>query len=258
MIPLYVEQNRVSIHKWEDDGKGLTKYQFLEGHLGEINQLEAVENLILEDLDEIFKNYTMLNRYTRTMMITLKLALQSGYGSETSDSIYNMLVTTFLVFGGWVFATYVLILISNVIMASTYSENKFEEMSREIDAFCEAKRLSKRLTVKIKTFFTYKYRENYFNEEAINESTPVNLQKEIMMHKCAAIVQKVALFREIPTILLENLISCLKLEVYFPDDVIIKAGAMGDSMYFLAYGTAAIYHTSGKFEAILMMQLKVH
>lgn len=104
---------------------------------------ESVDNILLTVLDETFQNSTIVNKYTRTMLITLKLVLRSGYSQETSDSVYNMLVTTFLMIAGWIYATYVLILISNVIMAGANSENKFEEMSTEIEAFCEDKNLVK-------------------------------------------------------------------------------------------------------------------
>lgn len=207
---------------------------------------EAVENLLLDELKEIVGNYTLINKYTRTMMITLKLVLQSGYGDETSDSIPNMLVTTFLMFAGWIYSTYLLVLISNVLLASANSENKYEEISNELDAFCDSKRLSNELRMKIKTVFKYKFHEHYFNEDAIKESTPANLSKKIMMHACSNLVERVALFRDLPQLLLEKIIRCLKLEIFFPGDVILEAGKVGDSMYFIVFGTAAIYSAHGK------------
>lgn len=180
------------------------------------------------------------------MLITLKLLLQSGHYRESSDSIYNMIVTSFFVISGWIYSKYVLVLVLNVVMAGSNSENKFKEMSAEVKAFCDAKKVSQGLRNKIELFFKYKFQENYFNEEAIKQSTPASLSKEIMMHSCANLLLKVSLFREIPQLLLENIISCLRLEIYFCDDIIIEAGSTGDSMYFIAFGTAAIYSASGE------------
>lgn len=207
--------------------------------------LTRIESIILEDLEEAVQNYTLTNKYTRTLMITLKLVLQSGYGKEISDAPYNLLMTTFIMFAGWIYCTYVLVVVSNVMMASEISENKFEELSREIDAYCKSKALSEKLTDRIKTFYKYKFKRHYFIENAIEKSTPANLRKEIMMSTCSSLVAKVSLFKEIPKLLLENIITCLKREVYFPDDVIIKANTSGDGMYFIAFGTAAIYSASG-------------
>lgn len=179
-------------------------------------------------------------------MMTLKFALQSGYGEESSNSVYNMLMSCFIMIGGWLYMTYLIVLVSNVYMASDSSENKLEEMSREIDEFCDEKRLSHALRTKIKEFFRYKFTLQYFDDDAIKDSMPASLRKEIMMQSCSNLVHKVALFQEIPQLLIENIISCLKFEVYFPKDVIIKANTIGESMYFLAYGTAAIVTSSGK------------
>lgn len=263
LIPLYVSDNPLFQENWSDTRR-LVDRHFLNYYLNFANlrrqskfstrravlseeaRLKNIEALIIEDLAEILSNYTLVNKYTRSMMITMKLVLQCGYGRETTDSILNMSMSTFIMIGGWLYATYVIVIILNVHMASESSENKLEEMSREIDEFCEKKKLSQPLRSKIKNFFRYKFTTQYFNDDAIKESMPANLRKEIMMHSCSNLVHKVPLFQEIPQLLLENIINCLKFEVYFPNDVIIKANTMGDSMYFLAFGTAAIVSNSGE------------
>lgn len=207
---------------------------------------ESLQNFLIHELDELMVNATIGHKYTESLMTTLKLMLQSGYSSENSDSIFHMLMTSFMIIGGWIYAAYVLILISNVMMASANSETKFETISREVDAFCEAKELSPELTEKIKTLYKYKFQKHYFNEDAIKASTAASLRKEITMHSCANLISKVTLFKNLPNLLLENIISCLKMEIYLPDDIIIQAGSVGDSMFFVAFGTAAILTPSGE------------
>jgi hypothetical protein len=133
-------------------------------------------------------------------------------------------------------------------MAASNSENKFEKKSREIEAFCEAKKLSSELSEKIQTFYKYKFQQHYFNEEAIKQSTATSLRKEITMHSCAHLISKVTLFKDIPQLLLENIINCLKMEIYFPNDIIIQVNTIGDSMYFIAFGTAEIRSPLGKMK----------
>jgi hypothetical protein len=246
-MPLYIESHPTRRNLWEEESAMSSKFYFHRGDLLDDPNLEVVENLLLEDLAEIFDNKTILNLYTRSMLVTLKLVLQAGYGTETSDSIYNMLMSTFLMFGGWFYAAYVLILISNVLMANASSENQFEEMSREIDEFCRAKGLSRKLTEKIKTIYEHKFNNHYFNERAIQQSTPASLRKEIMMHSCSNLIANVPMFRGIPPNLIENIIATLKLEIYYPGDVIIRAGVTGDAMYFIAFGTAAVYSVEGEW-----------
>lgn len=250
MVPLYLQNNPLHSNDWEEEKPSASKFHFRRFGVVEEVEYESIENLLIGDLDEVFSNFTMLNLYTRSMMVTLKLVLQSGYGAETSDSIHNMMMSTFLMFCGWIYTAYVLVLVSNVIIAAESSENKFEEMSKEIEAFCTAKRLSAKLTKKIQTFYKYKFQTHYYNEDAIRDSTPPSLQKEIMMLSCSSLIAKVPLFKEIPQLLLEKIVSCLKMEIYFPDDVIIKVDTIGDSMFFISFGSAAIYSASGKAQIL--------
>lgn len=174
--------------------------------------------------------------------------------SSTNVFLSLKLMTSFLMFGGWIYTTYVLILMSNVIMAAANAENKFIAMTRGIDAFCKHKKLSKALTKKIQKMYTHKYRRHYFNENAIRESTTASLRNEIMMHVCSGLISNVALFQGLPKALIEDIVQCLKLEIYFPNDTIIRSDTIGDAMYFMAYGTAGIYTANGDHNKVLIVQ----
>lgn len=66
------------------------------------------------------------------------------------------------------------------------------------------------------------------------------------MHACRKLVENVIFFRNLPINLLVRIISCLRIEVYLVNDIIIKANTPGTSMYFISTGTVAIYTKSGK------------
>lgn len=250
LVPLYIDQQNINddieITDFRDFNEPTKYFLNLKNVQDYQDYYDEIEDILVDELDEIFKNYTMFHKYTRSMLITLRTATQAGFGYETSDSIMIMLMSTFIMVGGWIYTTYVMVYIFNILVASAVSENKFEEMMREIEAFCESKNLSAPLHDRIKTFLKRKFQKHYFNEEAIKQSTPACLQKEIMMHKCSHLVARVPLFKDLPPLLLEKIISCLQFEIYFPDDVIIEANAVGDSMYFIAYGTAAIISITGR------------
>ena len=203
-----------------------------------------VMNIFIKDLES--SNYTVVNEYTRASMVTLKIVLQSGYEEDMYESAPKMLLTLFIMVGGWIYTSYMLVLVSNVMMAAESSETKFETITRQVNAFCKSKQLSQKLTEKIKTFFNYKFQKNYFNEEAIQNSTSASLRKEITMHSCAHLIAKVQLFKDLPQNLIENIVLCLTMEIFFTNDIIIQADSMGDAMYFIAFGTAAVYAQSGK------------
>lgn len=66
------------------------------------------------------------------------------------------------------------------------------------------------------------------------------------MHACRKLVENVIFFRNLPLNLLVRIISCLRIEVFLVNDVIIRVNTPGSSMYFISTGTVAIYTKSGK------------
>lgn len=207
--------------------------------------LQSVQDTLLDDLDRTLRNYTIFNKYTRSMLITLMLAVQSGYTNEPTLSGHTMFVTAVIMCGGWIYSTYVLLVMSNVIIASDISEYKYEELAMEIKAFCGAEKLSEELTERIKIYFQYKYNMHYFNEYAIKNSITANLRKEIIMHSCSVLLTKVALFKDLSKDIVEEIVKCLKKEIYFTNSIIVQANTIGESMFFIQNGTAAIMSPSG-------------
>lgn len=251
LVPLYIQQHSFEptfsdFKEFESQSKFFLAHQ-AEAEYNEIEDYEELEETIVKELEVVFQNHTMIHMYMRSLLITLRTAIQAGYGYETSDSILIMSMSTLIMLGGWIYSAYVMVIVFNIIVASSNSEDKFEELMREVEAFCDSKRLSPELRDRIKTYLKRKFHENYFNEEAIRQSTPACLRKEIMMHKCSNLVARVPLFKEIPPLLLEKIISCLQFQIYFPGDVIIEADTFGEAMYFIAYGSAAIISASGEF-----------
>lgn len=66
------------------------------------------------------------------------------------------------------------------------------------------------------------------------------------MQSCRKLVESVVFFSNLPIKILVKIISCLKKEIYLPNDVIIRANTIGASMYFISCGSVAVYTKSGK------------
>lgn len=73
-----------------------------------------------------------------------------------------------------------------------------------------------------------------------------NLRREIALYSSRRFIQNVVLFRDLPRNALESIVVNLKMELYLPNDMIIKAGTQGDCMFFLASGTVAVLTPTGK------------
>lgn len=200
---------------------------------------------IFHELISTAMNTTATTKYIRTMMITLKLSLQCGFSFEASDSIGNLVITTFIIFAGFIYFSYVLLRVVNLLIAEDIPEYKYEKVFREIDAFAFETRLPKSLHERVKKYYQFKYRGQYFNENYIEKTIPESLRKEIMMHTCFKIISRVSLFSDLPKNIIENIVRCLKSEIYFPGDILVEANTAGDSMFFIASGSAAVITAIG-------------
>lgn len=60
------------------------------------------------------------------------------------------------------------------------------------------------------------------------------------------LVKKVPILKDLPSSVIGNIVPCLRQEVFLPNDIIVKAGTIGDCMYFIHCGTIAVYTPTGK------------
>jgi signal-transduction protein with cAMP-binding, CBS, and nucleotidyltransferase domain len=56
----------------------------------------------------------------------------------------------------------------------------------------------------------------------------------------------VELFKYLPQSAIEKLVMFIKSEIYLSNDIIVKSGSHGDSLYFVDSGTVAVYTSFGK------------
>lgn len=56
----------------------------------------------------------------------------------------------------------------------------------------------------------------------------------------------VDLFKYLPQAAIVQLVKFIKTEIYLVNDVIVKSGTHGDSLFFLGSGTVAVYTSLGK------------
>ncbi|XP_038111108.1 potassium/sodium hyperpolarization-activated cyclic nucleotide-gated channel 4 [Culex quinquefasciatus] len=200
---------------------------------------------MLIKLDEIRKNATIGDKYLASMMNTVKISLLAGRDNCAGIHFTNNILTTFLVLGGWIWFTYIMLIMIRSIQSSEQSQTKYEEVVNEFRAYGFNKRLSKSLKHRMLKHLECRYRKRYFNESTIMRMMSDNLRRSVRMEACYHLLRYVDMFKGFPPTLIEDIVDSFTYEIYLENDVLIEAGTRGDSMYFLASGTAAVYSSSG-------------
>ncbi|KAK5640992.1 hypothetical protein RI129_009539 [Pyrocoelia pectoralis] len=124
--------------------------------------------------------------------------------------------------------------------------NKYERLMQQLQEFIHYKHLPDHIKQRILLHYEFKFEKNYYKEHDILDSLSDNLRQEIILQICQSLVEKVEYFHNLPTELLLRIVECMKSEIFLSGDVIVKAGVVGDGMYFIASGTTAVYKHDGK------------
>ncbi|XP_026674382.1 uncharacterized protein LOC108631042 [Ceratina calcarata] len=126
------------------------------------------------------------------------------------------------------------------------SESKFQEIINQLSAYTRQKQLPKNMRIRLLSYYHYRFRDSYFREKLILTNLTEQLRQEIALQSSHRLVENVAIFKALPTHVLRSIVKNLRFELYLPNDVIMKAGAQGDCMFFLSAGTVAVLTPTGK------------
>ncbi|EAT44677.1 AAEL003999-PA, partial [Aedes aegypti] len=195
--------------------------------------------------DVLGLNATIFERYLGSMKSTVKICLQAGRDEDAGLHFINNILTSFLLLGGWIWFTYILLSMVRLIVSSEMSQTKYEEFVNEIRAYAFNKRLSDDFKSRMLRHLNCRYRRHYFNSTAILKTMSDNLRRSIQMDNCYHLLRYVEMFRGLPRAIIEDIVDNLHFEIHLEGDKLIEAGTQGDSMFFIAYGTAAVYSAQG-------------
>ncbi|KAL3273780.1 hypothetical protein HHI36_015207 [Cryptolaemus montrouzieri] len=126
----------------------------------------------------------------------------------------------------------------------------------QLHEFMKNKKLPMAMRDRLEQYYEHRYQKKYFKEEVIAGILSENLRKEVNINVCKQLVNTVKIFSELPPNILADVLGHLKGEVYLPNDIIIKAGTVGDCMYFLASGTVSVYTPSGREVCMFLFIVK--
>uniref|UniRef100_A0A182QEK8 Cyclic nucleotide-binding domain-containing protein n=1 Tax=Anopheles farauti TaxID=69004 RepID=A0A182QEK8_9DIPT len=209
--------------------------------------LNTVQNPFVRlRLTDLQSNASTSYRYFRSMMVTLRVSLASSEKQDLEQHFIYHWIMWLVMFLGWLWFNYIPVVLCRFFDSPEMAKDQYDKFMANLKAFVYNKRLSVPLEQKLRENFATRFRTRYFDEEMIMGLFPQNLRSSIRMETCRHLVGSVDLFKNLPYFVLTDIVNCLRLEIYLQDDVIIAAGSYGDSMYFLAAGTVAVYAMSGK------------
>ncbi|KAI4455004.1 i[[h]] channel isoform e [Holotrichia oblita] len=126
------------------------------------------------------------------------------------------------------------------------SNIKYHSIMNQVRQYMRHKQLPLPMQRRLLDYYEYRFRETYFRENTIFPTISERLRKDMNTYICMNLIKCVPILKDLPPLVRANIVPCLRPEVFLPNDIIIKAGTMGDCMYFIYSGTVAVYTPTGK------------
>ncbi|XP_033179286.1 potassium/sodium hyperpolarization-activated cyclic nucleotide-gated channel 3-like [Bombus impatiens] len=186
------------------------------------------------------------SRFQYTLFIVVEKLAASGYGGFVPRTSGHIVLSFVLILIGRVLECYIAVMLIQIKAGKQASESKFQEIINQLCAYTSQKQLPKHMKIRLLAYYYYRFRNSYFREKSILSNLSEQLRQEIALQSSHRLVENVTIFKDLPKYVLRSIIKNLKFELYLPNDVIIKAGAYGDCMFFLSAGTVAVLTPTGK------------
>lgn len=169
-----------------------------------------------------------------------------GHSDTPVKSLVIKILQTIGLQAGFVLKLYFLSQVVQILHKYNTSSNKYEQHMKQLNEFARYKGLPDWMKRRLCRYTDFKYQKHFVKANEILSILTPQLRQEILLQECREFLEKVVFFQGLPTSILVRVISHLKVVIVLSNDVIIRAGSDGDSMYFISFGTVAVYTSHGK------------
>ena len=169
-----------------------------------------------------------------------------GYGDITPHSLIPKIYTMFVMVTGvgcygYVIGTFASFL-SNLDLVRANQIKKLDE----VNAFLRHRAVPPAMRREVNDYYEHLWESPLGSRESrVLHELPVSLRTEISLHLYHGLLRKVPLLREASDDFLRAIVLLLRPMVYPPQEIIIREGDRGDSMYFIDSGTVEVISRDG-------------
>ncbi|XP_076226436.1 potassium/sodium hyperpolarization-activated cyclic nucleotide-gated channel 2 [Nomia melanderi] len=186
------------------------------------------------------------SRFQHSFFMVIEKVSTSGYGLYVPITDGHLILSSFLMIMGRLLDCYIVVMLIQIKVGAKQSKSKFHEIMNQVIAYTIQKQLPTHMKNRLLNYYKYRFRYSYFREKSILMNLSEQLRMDIAFQANHRLVENVAIFKALPKHVLRSIVKNLKFELYLPNDVIVKAGAHGDCMFFISAGTVAVLTPTGK------------
>lgn len=181
------------------------------------------------------------NRYIESFYWTITTLTTIGYGDITPAGTNQTLFVIFIEIIGAAMYGLVIGNIAGLIANIDVAKTQYREKLDRVNAFMKNRNIPTPMRKKIGNYYTYLWETRRgYDEVTILEELPYSLRESVALYLNKDIIEKVPLFEKAGDALIRDIIINLKPIIFTPGDYIVRAGEIGDEMYFISRGSVEV------------------
>jgi hypothetical protein len=181
------------------------------------------------------------SQYLRSVYWAVVTTTTVGYGDITPNRDVEYLFTLFVMFLGA--SLYALIIgnIASLVSNLDSAKAAFWGRAEAASAYLRSRRVSTELHESVRGYYDYIWsRYRGMNERTLFADLPAPIRLEIVFHLTKDLIERVPLFQHCGPVLRNRLLLSLEPQIYAPGSFLVRAGEIGDGIYFISRGEMEI------------------
>ncbi|KAJ8674391.1 hypothetical protein QAD02_005653 [Eretmocerus hayati] len=198
-----------------------------------------IRNKTMMDMESRWEKYAMsLNR------ATISLVNSSHYLDVKTyeDLAMNFILSVF----GRVGFIYQLTQFIQLMTTFHSSDKERLRVLQQLEEYMQYKELPYVTQKRLLVYVNYWHKKNFDRDRQILNQVSEPLREELIFHNYTRFLESVDIFRHLPHAAIVQLVNYIRPKIFLASDTIVKAGAHGEYLYFIASGTVAVYTSLGK------------
>ena len=205
----------------------------------------------VEEQVEVVMNTTVAEAYITSIYWAYITMITTGLGDIIPMHIRETVWCSFTMFVGFVITA---LTVANLQMAiGRFDEARlnFQRKMNTIKKFLQYRGLPRDVQERVADFYDYQWRVlKGADEEQFLTELPHTLQQQVTNYMCRDIIANLPLLRKANTALLNALVECAEMNIYSPNEDIVKCGENIRGAYLVARGEVEVLR-NGLIESII-------
>ncbi|CAH2003670.1 unnamed protein product [Acanthoscelides obtectus] len=196
-------------------------------------------------LDDI-KSISSLDIYYECQLTVVCHFFGATYDKYPVTLPCEEIIYAIILFTGRLYTIFFMAEVLQLFGLVSISQSKYEQFIHQVDEYVKSKKLPDELSERLVRYYQIKLQRHYFNESEIRNTLSEHLKTDIFLFGARRLLEKMSMFQALSGTVIAEMLAFTNSETFLPGDTIFKAGVVTENIYFISWGTVAIYHRNGQ------------